>query len=104
MDTGLECSWIDRVRSHRIGGIVVFDTAAVALAALILAYPVRKVQGEPDDSLLKWFLIIFLIGMLIGVFVHWVSNTPTTLNAYLGLNEKSEVKKICLLSNQEFDL
>lgn len=67
-------------RAVRLGGIVMTDTLATALAGVVLA---GMTGARPLPTVMGLFGV--------GVFVHWVFDVPTGLNALLGLSGRPAV-------------
>jgi len=86
-----KCSIFEKLREHRIEGIVILDLVATILGARLVAYYRFKEDKHKNFNKywLKWFMIL-LVG---GIVVHKLAKVPTMLNYMLGLSEKPEVYK-----------
>lgn len=76
---------MDILRSLKIYNtdIALFDTAATGLlAAGVSYYHADTVVYTP---------LVFVIFMIIAIAVHRITNTPTMLNYYLGINDLDSV-------------
>lgn len=85
MNTLNSCSLIDRLRKPKIFGMSVFDWTCTLIAALLITY------FYYGDFHVGHILFIFVLLVGLAILVHKITNTPTMLNYYLGLNSKEAV-------------
>lgn len=81
------CSFIDRMRGPRIFGLALFDWAFSLLGAWAVGYFLLHLKGA-----VAWVLFI-IFWILLGIFAHVATNTPTMLGYYLGLSVRPQIKK-----------
>ena len=82
---------ITYLRKPKIAGIAIFDTLLVFIIAIIIVYTIPYNKDKSVGN--KWIqiIVLFLIGIIIGIVVHKIIGIPTMLNYYLGLNTLSDV-------------
>jgi hypothetical protein len=84
-------SLIAELRGPKIAGVVVADTVATGIAAMVVNNGIngsRIKNGLPEQD---FTLGVFLVLILISVVLHGVMGVPTMTNYYLGLNTVDEV-------------
>ena len=82
-----QCGFIDTMRTPKIFGMAVFDWTFSLLGAFILGRILKLKTGN------QWIAFI-LFWILLGIFAHVVTKTPTMMNYYLGLSDKPK-SKVC---------
>jgi len=85
---------MEKLRSVRIFGIAVFDlTLAVAgtVIIMVLCRHFHKYNGK-KPPLINFIIAGILLAVPIGIFVHVLFGTDTTLNYRLGLSNKPKTK------------
>ena len=89
----IECDFMQRLREHRLGGFVIFDTLLIIIVARILAY--YRYNPNIHKNFNKYWLRWTAKLILGGIIIHKLAKVPTMLNYTLGLSEKPEIFK-CL--------
>jgi cadmium resistance protein CadD (predicted permease) len=75
-------SLLKTLREPKILDMAVFDWVATFIAALIFTKYVVP----------KWnVIIVFILFVILGIFVHVQTGTPTMFNYYLGQNSYEQV-------------
>lgn len=81
--------FIKSLRRPKLAGIAVFDTAATGAIAIVIAYVIDAYRPNTHVYALSVFIFLFLI--LVAIGVHYITDTPTMLNYYIGINTLSDV-------------
>lgn len=76
-------SIINILRTPRLFGVALFDFITAFIGVMVLLY-VHDSKREPH----YYYAWATILTLPIGVLSHLASNTPTTLNYYLGLSER----------------
>jgi hypothetical protein len=77
--------FLKKARSWKHKDIAVFDVAATAVLAAVLAPPHRSLCAPIYTT------IVFILLIVIAIVVHVARDVPTRLGAYLGINTVAEV-------------
>lgn len=77
-----DCSTIDKLRSHRIFGLAIFDWTIQLLSGLLIGHFLLRLT-----RLIHWILW-FILWTIIGILIHKILGISTMLGYYLGLNPK----------------
>jgi hypothetical protein len=79
-------SIINQLRRPKFFNMAIFDFLMTFLVAILIwKYFDYKSYSE--------LFLIFLFLIIIAIVVHWITNTPTMLNYYLGINSYEAVIK-----------
>jgi hypothetical protein len=80
------------LRRPKIAGMAVFDWLATAAVAGTISTVSHKINPMyHSDSAM--FVAVFVVLIFIAISVHYITDTPTMLNAYLGINTYDDVIK-----------
>lgn len=81
---------LETLRKPKVFDIVVFDTVAALLGAIILwaiVYAITKKTEKESKWVMgpHWIPHFIVLTFLLGIFAHRIVKRPTKLNYYLGL-------------------
>lgn len=76
------------LRSYRLNGIAAIDLFATCMVSYIFALSIKQMC---QLGTLWITLILFILLMVSAIIIHAVTETPTMLNHWLGLNTLDEV-------------
>lgn len=77
-------------RNVRVGGIALIDLFITILFSLLLTSLKYDfiINGSLNPEYFVKFSMIFVCVVILGIAVHWITDTKTGLNYKLGLSEK----------------
>jgi hypothetical protein len=74
------------VHKYRLGGIAVVDMGLTILLAAVTTWIWhRRHKRAKPSKVVCYFLLVLLILILIGIFLHWLFCVDTALNRSIGL-------------------
>ena len=81
-------STIQWLRGFRLNGIAAFDLIVTGISAYVMALGVKYISQFSTTIVTS---ILFILLMISAVLIHVISDVPTMLNHYIGINTLEEV-------------
>lgn len=78
---------ITELRSYRIGGIALFDVITSIIGTIAIMLVARRFHGN-TQPVKNYVLAGLILAIPLGIFIHVIFGTKTTLNYRLGLSDK----------------
>lgn len=76
------------LRGFRLNGIAAFDLIVTGISAYVMALGVKYISQFSTTIVTS---ILFILLMISAVLIHVISDVPTMLNHYIGINTLEEV-------------
>lgn len=83
-----DSSMVQWLRGFRLNGIAVFDLIVTGISAYVMALGVKYISQFSTTIVTS---ILFILLMISAVLIHVISDVPTMLNHYIGINTLEEV-------------